>query len=1056
MAEVTPANEELAQEYTRVNPKDQPLKYLHQDGSVTEELPVSIVGDFVVTGGATSAKQDEQTELLSQILEKDTNISIDAEEINLNTDELEDNQVNGSQKTQVVDGSNTNVDFATSAKQLPDNHQVEVSNMIPAVETGLATSAKQLADGHNVNVSNMIPAVETGLATSAKQLADGHNVNVSNMIPAVETGLATSANQTNGTQKVQVVDFEMEDITKYNPFIVDTGASLYATDINPDLSESTGWEGDLLDLFKDLDDGLYNDNVTNPKVILLMFYRTLYLNAIGLGCAITDKYFSNIKFEFIGSDGTVRSTFDDSANNTKYGTRLYQFASVACVGIRISVCTANTDVGLTNVTVRKRIAADVGLEQITQNGALAALNAIVEINLSNACGTCVFQVSGTWKGKILIEGAVDGTYNNLSVVQPQGTIVTAGINNDNMNGVYRILMTAGYTKLRLRMSAYTEGTASVVMNASPLVPTVYAWQLNAANLLATVTQSTPDWRSTLVDSTGEPITATVDGSTSPEKNALDVNVVNQGDVGNTNITGNVARTSAVNSKSGLTALQAWEGSFEATDNYSAIQLFVYFNKAVRVYVDQSVDGLTAQLTDDWIVPASEAFTEVIRSDAPFYRVRVTNLENAVATGDMASALTPIINPLPRKLDHNGSLIIGSMIDEYGFSCENTPQGELRTVTPFRIVGAQMEGVGAAGAVDPNYWASINDATAGPGSVTVANSLCSINSGTNAASFAKLVSNRRARYVTGYTNRFRGNFRTPTNQDNNTKRWGIGVYSNYTFTIASSTLVVGDVYSNNGQYFTVMQPVTAGTTVYMFGTGAPSAAPQTLTKVSGATASPATIAYSAFAVEWTLSDGAVFQVSGSVFSLALYKNGVVTPITSFNGHLGISYSLNTNVHTYEIYYTNVNVYFVVDGDVLHTYTASTTGWAATMNFHIIASSINSGNTINTILGLRNAAIHRLGQQSTQPTIYYHPSGTTTGVVLKYGAGNIRGIVIGSGSNGSVITLYDGLNSSGRVMFSLNVTNLTTAPVDLPLYDVPFSMGLTLTVTTQNSSVTVIYE
>jgi hypothetical protein len=31
MAEVLPANEERAEDYSRVNPKDQPLKYLHQE-----------------------------------------------------------------------------------------------------------------------------------------------------------------------------------------------------------------------------------------------------------------------------------------------------------------------------------------------------------------------------------------------------------------------------------------------------------------------------------------------------------------------------------------------------------------------------------------------------------------------------------------------------------------------------------------------------------------------------------------------------------------------------------------------------------------------------------------------------------------------------------------------------------------------------------------------------------------------------------------------------------------------------------------------------------------
>jgi hypothetical protein len=34
--EVLPANSERAGDYSRANPKDQPLKFLHQDGSVTE------------------------------------------------------------------------------------------------------------------------------------------------------------------------------------------------------------------------------------------------------------------------------------------------------------------------------------------------------------------------------------------------------------------------------------------------------------------------------------------------------------------------------------------------------------------------------------------------------------------------------------------------------------------------------------------------------------------------------------------------------------------------------------------------------------------------------------------------------------------------------------------------------------------------------------------------------------------------------------------------------------------------------------------------------------
>jgi len=57
---------------------------------------------------------------------------------------------------------------ATSAKQLANDHDVNVSNQI----SGFATSAKQLANDHDVNVTNQ----PSGFATSEKQLADGHSV----------------------------------------------------------------------------------------------------------------------------------------------------------------------------------------------------------------------------------------------------------------------------------------------------------------------------------------------------------------------------------------------------------------------------------------------------------------------------------------------------------------------------------------------------------------------------------------------------------------------------------------------------------------------------------------------------------------------------------------------------------------------------------------------------------------------------------------------------------------------------------------------------------------
>jgi hypothetical protein len=73
---------------------------------------------------------------------------------------------------------------------------VAVSNMIPAVETGLATSAKQLADNHQVQVSNIASTpLITGFATSAKQLPDNHQVTANAGTNLNTSALATSANQ---------------------------------------------------------------------------------------------------------------------------------------------------------------------------------------------------------------------------------------------------------------------------------------------------------------------------------------------------------------------------------------------------------------------------------------------------------------------------------------------------------------------------------------------------------------------------------------------------------------------------------------------------------------------------------------------------------------------------------------------------------------------------------------------------------------------------------------------------------------------------------------------
>jgi hypothetical protein len=61
-------------------------------------------------------------------------------------------------------------------------------------------------------------------------------------------------------------------------------------------------------------------------------------------------------------------------------------------------------------------------------------------------------------------------------------------------------------------------------------------------------------------------------------------------------------------------------------------------------------------------------------------------------------------------------------------------------------------------------------------------------------------------------------------------------STYRFTVTAATAAAGDTYTNNGQTFTVTDAITAGTVLYCFGTGAPTAL-GALVRTSGAGTDP---------------------------------------------------------------------------------------------------------------------------------------------------------------------------------------------------------------------------
>lgn len=149
---------------------------------------------------------------------------------------------------------------------------------------------------------------------------------------------------------------------------------------------------------------------------------------------------------------------------------------------------------------------------MSTSGNIIGLNSSVQMDI-HGMGSAFVQVGGTWQGKIDIQGAIDSQWNTLSIFQPTGLLIRTGINNDAQNGLYRVVITTGYTKLRAVFTTYSSGSASILMNASTPVGSSQVWQLNGNNLHTLIDNSvlTVSGRQAIIDPSNGNVAAVVAG-----------------------------------------------------------------------------------------------------------------------------------------------------------------------------------------------------------------------------------------------------------------------------------------------------------------------------------------------------------------------------------------------------------------------------------------------------------------------------------------------------------------------------------------------------------------
>lgn len=209
-----------------------------------------------------------------------------------------------------------------------------------------------------------------------------------------------------------------------------------------------------------------------------------------------------------------------------------------------------------------------------------------------------------------------------------------------------------------------------------------------------------------------------------------------------------------------------------------------------------------------------------------------------------------------------------------------------------------------------------------------------------------------------------------------------------------------------------------------------------------------------------NDGFFIEFNGTTFGVGSRKGGVDTVVEngSFNGNASptIDFGDGLDFTRVVIEYTSLSAKFFIDGILIHTIRAEDESLTETLNLPVTIENFNeNGNTTDNQYEVLFATILRLGEISTGSVSYFQ-EGTTAGEVLKYNSGIISEIIISGVANNSVITLYDNTAATGTVLWSSGQMPANAIPFGINLKAVPFSNGLTITITGANSNALIIYE
>ena len=201
-----------------------------------------------------------------------------------------------------------------------------------------------------------------------------------------------------------------------------------------------------------------------------------------------------------------------------------------------------------------------------------------------------------------------------------------------------------------------------------------------------------------------------------------------------------------------------------------------------------------------------------------------------------------------------------------------------------------------------------------------------------------------------------------------------------------------------------------------------------------------------------NNGAFFELNGTTFRVVTRRTPLDAPVASgaFNGQLGTTFAPGVNVRNYEIYWNNRNVFFAVDGELLHTVVAAGATWANTMSLPVRAENGNINNAATDLqLLVRSNTIYRLGLPVTRPMWRYIHGALDA--ILKYGPGTLHRVTLNQ-IGGTTITLYDNVAGAGS---PICIINPSSNPLTLE-FGLDFYAGLHVVTVGAAIDTTIVYE